>query len=124
LVIEIFQKIEKMIQKILAISLLLPYFLPAQKTWTTQFDYEPDLVFVEGGTFTMGCTDEQGSDCFDNEKPAYEVTLPGFYMAKHEVTQTQWKAVMGTTPSYFKDCDQCPVEQVSWDDIQEFLDGN
>jgi formylglycine-generating enzyme required for sulfatase activity len=45
-----------------------------------------------------------------------------FYMQKTEVTQGQWRAVMGTSPSYFSDCgDTCPVERVSWDDIQGFL---
>jgi len=78
-VIAIFQKIEKMIQKIFSISLLLiiPNLLPAQKTWSKQFDYEPEMVFVEGGSFTMGCTGEQGSDCFDSEKPNHKVTLSG-----------------------------------------------
>jgi formylglycine-generating enzyme required for sulfatase activity len=79
------------------------------------------LVFVKGGTFTMGCMDGRDSECYDNEKPAHEVTLRNFYMAETEVTQKQWRAVTGNTPSHFKDCDNCPVEQVSWNDIQEFL---
>lgn len=95
--------------------------VPVQKPWVKQFDYEPDMAFVEGGTFTMGCTSEQGGDCYDDEKSIHQVTLSGFYMAKHEVTQAQWKAVMGTNPAQFNNCDQCPVEQVSWDDIQDFL---
>jgi len=79
------------------------------------------LVFVKGGTFTMGCMDGRDSDCDDNEKPAHEVTLSSFYMAETEVTQKQWRAVMGDNPSGFKGCDDCPVEEVSWNDIQEFL---
>lgn len=46
----------------------------------------------------------------------------GFYMGKFEVTQAQWQAVMGTNPSSFKDCGNCPVDGVSWQDAQEFLD--
>ena len=79
-----------------------------------------EMVPVEGGTFTMGCTNEQGDDCWDDEKPAHSVTLSGFYMGKYEVTQAQWKAVMGSNPSRFKG-DNLPVENVSWDDVQAFI---
>ncbi|MDR1865794.1 MAG: formylglycine-generating enzyme family protein [Bacteroidales bacterium] len=79
------------------------------------------MVFVQGGTFTMGCTAEQGGACYDDEKPAHQVTLSDFYIGKYEVTQAQWKAVMGSNPSGFSGCDNCPVEQVSWDDVQEFI---
>jgi formylglycine-generating enzyme required for sulfatase activity len=44
-----------------------------------------------------------------------------FYIGETEVTQKQWRAVMGNNPSSFKDCDDCPVERVSWNDIQDFL---
>ncbi len=87
----------------------------------TAFGANIAMLYVEGGSFTMGCTSEQGSDCYDNEKPAHTVSLSNFYIGKYEVTQAQWKAVMGTNPSYFNNCDQCPVEQVSWDDIQDFI---
>ena len=82
----------------------------------------PDIamVYVSGGTFTMGATSEQGSDAWDNEEPAHSVTLSGYYIGKYEVTQKLWKAVMGSNPSYFKG-DNLPVEQVSWNDVQEFL---
>jgi formylglycine-generating enzyme required for sulfatase activity len=80
-----------------------------------------EMVFVKGGTFTMGCTAEQGDDCFDNEEPAHKVTLSDFYIGKYEVTQAQWKAVTGNNPSKFNGCDNCPVEGVSWNDIQEFI---
>jgi formylglycine-generating enzyme required for sulfatase activity len=66
-------------------------------------------IFVQGGTFDMGCTSEQ-KDCFDREKPVHRVTLSDYYMGETEVTQAQWRAVMGDNPSYFKNCDQCPVE--------------
>jgi formylglycine-generating enzyme required for sulfatase activity len=74
-----------------------------------------DFVFIPGGTFQMGSNDG-GSD----EKPVHSVTVSSFYMSKYEVTQKQWRDVMGTNPSGFK-CDNCPVEQVSWNDVQKFL---
>lgn len=79
-----------------------------------------NMVWVEGGTFRMGATSEQGSDAYDNEKPVHSVTLSGYYIGKTEVTQALWKAVMGSNPSRFKS-DNLPVEQVSWDDSQEFI---
>lgn len=79
-----------------------------------------NMVLVEGGTFTMGATPEQGSDAYPNEKPAHQVTLSSFSIGKYEVTQKEWQAVMGSNPSYFKGFNR-PVEQVSWDDCQEFL---
>ena len=82
-----------------------------------------EMIFVEGGTFTMGCTSEQGSDCEDFEKPVHQETVSDFYMGKHEVTQKLWRAVMGANPGglYNRDCDDCPVEKVSWNDTQEFI---
>ena len=78
------------------------------------------MVAVEGGTFTMGATSEQGSDACENEKPAHEVTLSDYYIGQTEVTQALWKAVMGSNPSDSKG-DNLPVEQVSWDDCQVFI---
>lgn len=79
-----------------------------------------DMVYVEGGTFTMGATEEQGSEAEVDEKPAHQVTVSDFYIGKYVVTQAQWKAVMGSNPSNWKG-DDLPVENVSWNDIQEFL---
>ena len=78
------------------------------------------MVPVEGGTFTMGATSEQGSDAWDEEKPAHKVTLSDYYIGQTEVTQALWKAVMGSNPSDSKG-DNLPVEQVSWDDCQVFI---
>ena len=78
------------------------------------------MAFVEGGTFTMGATAEQGSDVYNEEKPTHSVTVSDFYIGKYEVTQAQWIAVMGSNPSRFTG-DNNPVEQVSWNDIQEFI---
>ena len=79
-----------------------------------------EMVYVKGGTFTMGATAEQGSDAYSNEKPTHSVTLSDYYIGKYEVTQAQWKAIMGTNPSNCKG-DNLPVENVSWNDIQEFI---
>ena len=81
---------------------------------------EKDMVFVKGGTFTMGCTSEQ-KDCGEDEKPAHTVTVSDFYIGRYEVTQEQWRLVMKTNPSYFNSCYNCPVEQVSWNNMQEFI---
>ena len=75
-----------------------------------------DLIFVEGGIFTMG--DNNGQ--YDHEKPEHEVKVSSFYMGKYQVTQRLWQAVMGSNPSNFKG-DNRPVEKVSWLDAQEFI---
>ena len=79
-----------------------------------------NMVWVEGGTFRMGATSDQGSDARDDEKPVHSVTLSGYYIGKTEVTQELWEAVMGTNPSEFKG-DDLPVECVNWDDCQDFI---
>jgi formylglycine-generating enzyme required for sulfatase activity len=79
------------------------------------------FVKVKGGTFTMGCQDERDKDCENDEKPAHQVTLRDYYIGQTEVTQDQWQAVVGDNPSSFKGCADCPVEKVSWNDIQDFL---
>ena len=79
------------------------------------------MALVAGGPFIMGCTSEQGSDCWPAGRPPHSVTVSDFYIGKYEVTQKEWREVMGKDPSSFKNCDNCPVENVSWDDIQEFL---
>ncbi len=79
------------------------------------------MVRIEGGTFTMGCQGGFFSDCDADEKPAHRVTVRSFELSKYEVTQEVWAAVMGENPSHFQDCPQCPVEQVSWENVQAFL---
>ena len=80
------------------------------------------MVKVAGGTFQMGATSEQGSDAFDWEKPVHPVTLSDYYIGQTEVTQELWEAVMGSNPSYFTGDNRRPVEKVSWDDCQEFIE--
>ena len=79
-----------------------------------------NMVYVEGGTFMMGATSEQGTDAADGEKPVHQVTLSSFSIGRYEVTQEEWQAVMGSNPSYFKGAKR-PVESVSWNDCQEFI---
>lgn len=75
----------------------------------------PEMVAIPAGSFEMG-------GAGDNEKPIHRVVLKGFALGRTEVTQGQWKAVMGSNPSDFKDCgDDCPVEKVNWGEAQEFV---
>ncbi len=78
------------------------------------------MIHIDGGTFTMGATTEQGSDVWDNEKPAHKVTLSSYFIGETQVTQELWQAVMGSNPSRFKGA-QHPVEYVSWNDCQDFI---
>ena len=78
------------------------------------------MIRVEGGTFQMGATTEQGSVAYDNEKPVHQVTLSPYYIGETEVTQELWEAVMGSNPSTYKG-KKHPVEMVSWNDCQEFI---
>ena len=71
-----------------------------------------NMVKVQGGTFIMGATSEQGSDAYSDETPTHQVTLSDYMIGKTEVTQEQWEAVMGSNPSYYKGTN-LPVEQVS-----------
>ena len=86
----------------------------------TAFGMSLRMVAVQGGTFKMGATEEQGDD-YDSERPVHNVSLDGFYIGKYEVTQAQWKAVMGTNPSNWKG-DDLPVEQVSWNEAVQFCE--
>ena len=81
-----------------------------------------EMVYVEGGTFRMGATEEQGRDAWDNEKPVHRVTLSSYLIGKHEVTQALWEEVMGSNPSHNKQGGDYPVECVSWNDCQEFIE--
>ena len=76
-----------------------------------------EMVYVEGGSFDMGATTEQGSDTEYDEIPVHSVTLSGYYIGKCEVTQELWLAVMGSWPGGA----QNPVESVSWNDCQNFI---
>lgn len=81
-----------------------------------------EFVLIPKGEFMMGAkTDEAGS--LANEKPRHKVNIKEhFYLGIYEVTQKQWKSVMGANPSRNKQCgEDCPVESVSWDEAQQFI---
>ena len=102
---------------------------PSEETTYTVNGVSFKMVAVEGGTFTMGATAEQGSDAYDWEYPTHQVTLSSFSIGQTEVTQELWLAVMGSNPSYFQASTnsnygtnlQRPVERVSWNDCQTFI---
>jgi len=77
-----------------------------------------EFIYVPGGWFKMGDTFGDGEN---NEKPVHVVHLYGFFMGKYPVTQGQWEIVMNNNPSQFKKGKNYPVEQVSWDDAQSFI---
>ncbi len=99
-----------------------------------------EFVYIPAGEFTMGstqqevdealndCTEKYGENCdrewFTAEMPKHNVKITDpFWIGIYEVTQGQWQAVMGGNPSFLKDCgENCPVEQVVWEDTQIFLD--
>lgn len=82
-------------------------------------DLEIPMIHVQGGVFQMGAS-ESGQVVDTREQPAHDVSLWSYNIARHEVTQAQWKAVMGHNPSIFKGND-LPVENISWNDVQEFI---
>ena len=81
-----------------------------------------NMVEVEGGTFTMGATEEQGSDAEDDEYPTHQVTLQNYRIGETEVTQALWEAVMGYNPSDFTGDPNRPVDHVNWVKCQEFVE--
>ena len=105
-----------MLKRRLSQFISLSVFLFSVISVHSQKSFEPEMVFVEGGTFQMGSSSGDSI-----EQPVHSVTLSSFNIGKYEVTQAQWKAVMGSNPSNFSGCDNCPVEQVSWNDVQEFI---
>lgn len=106
------------ILKSVVISCLFVVFQGAAPETAGGIDY--DMVFVEGGIFRMGASAEQGDAIDCDEKPLHVVSVKNFYIGKYEVTQAQWRAIMGTNPSYFNG-NNLPVEKVSWYDVQNFI---
>ncbi len=74
------------------------------------------LISIPDGSFRMGNASGDST-----EKPVRTVSINGFKLGETEVTQKQWQLVMGSATSYFKGCDDCPVEGVSWNDVQDFF---
>lgn len=90
------------------------------------------MIKVEGGTFTMGATSEQGTDAASDEKPTHSVTLSDYYIGQTEVTQGLWKAVMGTTVRQQRDKadkswplrgegNNYPMYYINWEECQAFV---
>ena len=83
--------------------------------------YGLEWVELPAGVFRMGCSSREGQSCFKQEFPVHKVKLSGFRMTKSEVTQGQFKSIMGSNPSRFAECGaQCPVESVTWEDASQF----
>lgn len=74
-----------------------------------------EMVLVEGGLFMMGSNEGK-----KDNRPAHEVSLNDFHIGKFELTQDQWVALMGYNPSQAA-CGNCPVNDMSWDQLQDFL---
>ena len=78
------------------------------------------FTLIPAGEFEMGSPPDE-MDRYSDEGPVHHVTIENaFYMGRYEVTQKQWREIMGDNPSYFTG-ENLPVEEVSWDDVQEFI---
>ena len=96
----------------------------------TAFGINMQMIYVEGGTFTMGCTGDQGGDCYDDESPNRMTTVSSFHIGMLEVTQGQWEKVMGTSVYQQKSKANAsitsgvgpdyPMYYVSWEEAKEF----
>lgn len=103
-----------------------PAFVAKKITKDSEMFFVGDVNFtmryIEGGSFDMGATAEMDTVGFSlaEEKPVHKVYVESFAIGVFEVTQELWQAVMGTNPSSTKSA-YCPVESVSWNDCQEFI---
>jgi formylglycine-generating enzyme len=100
------------------VGLLLVIFTPGSSVGATEDSVAGlDFVFIKGGCFQMGS--DKGTI---NERPVHTACVSDFFMGKYEVTQGQWRSVMGSNTSFFDNCgDNCPVENVSWAEAQDFI---
>lgn len=108
-------------KKIFPVALFILLALPsiAQRKYLKEKTTEKiniETVFVQGGSFDMGSDNES-----DDRKPAHQVTLKEYKIGKYEVTEAQWKTVMGNNPSSYEYCNDCPVVNVNWNEVQEFI---
>ncbi len=93
---------------------------PKQGDTITDDETGMKLVYVPQGCFMMGSSADD-KDHHDDEGPVHEVCVDGFYMGKYEITQGEWQEIMDSNPSNFKKGGNYPVEQVSWNDAQDFI---
>lgn len=85
-------------------------------------DLISNMITIAGGSYIMGCSSNKYKKCIEDETLAHRVNLKNFKLSKFEVTLSQWLAVMGSTPVNSKEkCDDCPVEDVNWYEVQEFI---
>ena len=109
---------------VVAVAAVLFYMLcpyeTTHKTYTVN-GVSFTMVKVDGGTFMMGSPDDD-TLAYDGEKPAHQVTVGDYGIGETEVTQALWQAVMGNNPSFFGNDLQRPVEEVSWNDCQLFIE--
>lgn len=94
-------------------------FICAQNKQFTVNGISFAMTYVKGGIFSMGATPEQ-VDSYPDEKPCKNISVNSFYLASSEVTQALWTAVMKDNPSFFQG-PQLPVENVSWNECQQFI---
>lgn len=80
-----------------------------------------NMIYVEGGTFLMGATEEQEGSANYKEQPVHPVTVSDYYIGQTQVTQALWEAVMGSNPSANRGNSQRPVEYITWYDCQDFV---
>ncbi|MDI9338816.1 MAG: SUMF1/EgtB/PvdO family nonheme iron enzyme, partial [Alphaproteobacteria bacterium] len=100
-----------------------------QKLIITINDYSFEMIMVDSGRFNLGCTEDQGSICNDNELPVQEHAVSRFYLAKFEVTQGLWELIMKENPSYFNKkkmvensySTNLPVENITWVEGKNFI---
>ena len=112
------EKKETLLEPLMNMPPVTAISAPSGKVWTNSIGLE--FVRIPAGSFWMG-SGKDDEDASDLEKPRHKVTISRpFYLGRYPVTQTQWEAVMGNNPSYFKGTKR-PVECVSWDDVQEFI---
>ncbi|HIJ86948.1 MAG TPA: SUMF1/EgtB/PvdO family nonheme iron enzyme [Desulfuromonadales bacterium] len=81
-----------------------------------------EMIFVKGGCYQMGATDDD-CDASPEERPLHEACVDDFYIGKYEVTQGQWKTIMGSDTTALSTCggNNCPIDNVSWDDVNNFV---
>ncbi len=105
----------RVLSSLLMLMMVVPAMAQRKYNKTSTESMPIYMALVKGGSFDLGS--DEGSD---DRKPAHTVVLKDYYIGTYEVTQHQWKEVMGNNPSQYK-CDECPVTNVSWTDVQEFL---
>ncbi|MDH4319381.1 MAG: SUMF1/EgtB/PvdO family nonheme iron enzyme, partial [Desulfobulbaceae bacterium] len=95
-------------------------FAPLNQTTWTEPITGMEFILISGGCFQMGCRSIT-YDCEKDELPVHDVCLNDYWLGKYEVTQKQWQRIMGENKSYFKENEQYPVENISWDEARRFI---